>query len=733
MSDRSRDSGHDGGRDSRPGHKRGDGDNERLTGVLQMHPSGRGFVDIGEAYEDLVVDRGDVGAAMDGDTVEVEAWQGRTRRMARVVQIVTRGRTRLTGVLEGGGGGKPQRLRPDDPRILQRVELEPELEPERSAKAGQAVLVLITRYPGGSGEPLGARLERVLGEPGLLLTEVDTCLAGRGVQTSFPPAAQEAAATMPAWVRAEDKADRLDLRDRHFVTIDPLNARDFDDAVAIEEGPGETTRVWVAVADVSHYVHEGSVLDTEARGRGCSVYLPDRAIPMLPPKLSAEICSLVPQRDRLAMVVRLDVAPNGRIVEHGCAAAVIHSRGQLDYSGVAAALDGDFAGKRSAYREHSDLLGQLSSVATALRRRRLRRGALDLDLPEAQIVLDQDDPNRVRQVVQSRPDTPIKRAYGLVEELMIAANEAVGREFSRADEPTIWRIHPPPRADALDKLAAWMGAYGIKVSPEELADERGMGQLVKQLQRHRAARPLSYLVLRTLKQATYAPVNAGHFGLASKTYLHFTSPIRRYPDLCVHRLLKAMLRRAGTPAGQPATQSPPDMDTLRGLCREASANERLAIDVEREVQRVYAASLMRDKIGEEASGLISGITSFGFFVSLEDPFVEGLVKAETLPRGLDFDGDALRLFAPGGQVFSLGDRVHVKVTDTSVRKRQIDLELCEGPSAHEQDPGAPRPGQGGRRDRRDGHERGRKGKRQFRRPGGGGPADKRRTKRRTRR
>ena len=243
MSDRSRNSGHDGGRDSRPEHKRGDGDNERLTGVLQMHPSGRGFVDIGEAYEDLVVDRGDVGAAMDGDTVEVEAWQGRTRRMARVVRIVSRGRTRLTGVLERTGEGKPQRLRPDDPRILQRVELEPEPGPEGSAKAGQAVLVLITRYPEAAGEPLGARLERVLGEPGLLLTEVDTCLAGRGVQTSFPPAAQEAAAAMPAWVRAEDKTDRLDLRDRHFVTIDPLNARDFDDAVAVEQGPEQTTRV----------------------------------------------------------------------------------------------------------------------------------------------------------------------------------------------------------------------------------------------------------------------------------------------------------------------------------------------------------------------------------------------------------------------------------------------------------------------------------------------------------
>ena len=242
-------------------------------------------------------------------------------------------------------------------------------------------------------------------------------------------------------------------------------------------------------------------------------------------------------------------------------------------------------------------------------------------------------------------------------------------------------------------------------------------------------------MLRTLKQATYAPVNAGHFGLASKTYLHFTSPIRRYPDLCVHRLLKAKLRREGSPAGQPLTQSPPDMDTLRELCREATANERLAIDVEREVQRVYAASLMRDRIGEVAPGLISGITSFGFFVTLDDPFVEGLVKAETLPRGLDFDGDALRLFAPGGQVFSLGDRVQVKVIDTSVRKRQIDLELCDGPSAHEQDPGAPRPGQGGRRDRRGGRERnsGRKSKRQFRRPGGGGPAGKRRTKRRTRR
>jgi ribonuclease R len=684
---------------------------EVLTGVMQVNPRrGRGFVDIGEAYDDLLVSRRDLGPALDGDTVEVEAWEGRTRRRARVLRVVSRGRTRLTGVLQLHE--ETATLRADDPRILGDVEV----VEVGGARAGQAVLAQIIRYPEAPGDGLQVEVTRVLGEPGLLLTEVDKCLAGHGVEEPFPRVVEAAAGEMPTWVRASDKTDRLDLRDRHFVTIDPLNARDFDDAVAIEPGPDGTTRIWVAVADVSHYVEEGSPLDLEARRRGCSIYLPDRSIPMLPPDLSAGICSLVPRRDRLAMVVRLDVSRSGRIKQHACAAAVIHSRGQLDYRGVAAALSGDFEGKRSAYREHSDLLVALHAAAASLRRRRLRRGSLDLDLPEAQVLLDEDDPTRVRQIVQSRPDTPIKRAYSLVEELMVAANEAVARQFQRADVPTVWRIHPAPRAEALEKLAGWMNGYGVEARAAELGDERAIGRLVTRLRSHRAARPLSYLVLRTLKQATYAAHNAGHFGLASRSYLHFTSPIRRYPDLHVHRLLKNLLRRQGEAAGRPPPARQEEPEALQQIAREATACERRAIEVEREIHRVYASSLMRDRIGERLWGQIGGLNAFGFFVTLDEPYVEGLVKAESLERELELDPAQMRLFGRD-RVFSLGDRVLVRVTDTSVLRRQVDLELVPGEGAeaptHEPDPAAPAPGagRGGRRERRAAPR--------YARPGGG--------------
>jgi ribonuclease R len=505
------------------------------------------------------------------------------------------------------------------------------------------------------------------------------------VAEDFPAEVLEAAGALPDRVLSADRQGRVDLRDLHFVTIDPLTARDFDDAVAVEPMPDDSVRVWVAVADVSHYVAPDSPLDREARARGCSVYLPDRAIPMLPPSLSSEICSLVPRRDRLAMVVRLDVDPEGNVVSDACEAAVIHSQGRLDYGSVAAALQGDFRGRRQTYREHAELLDLLRTVTSALHRRRLKRGGLDLDLAEAQVLLDQDDPNRVRDVVQAKPNTPIKQAYNLVEELMIAANEAVGRRFQRADLPTIWRVHPKPRVEALATLRGWMEGYGVQV-PQNLATKRAVARLASRLEGHRAQRALSYLVLRTLKQASYGVSNPGHFGLASPAYLHFTSPIRRYPDLWVHRLLKGLLRAQGLPGGGAAVEG----EELMAIAHESSLAERRAIEVERDVHRVYAASLVRDRINDETWGTISGVNTFGFFVTLDHPFVEGLVKLETLEERLELLPEQLRLVERGGtgRVFSLGDRVLVRVVDTNVLRRQVDLRLVEGETSHEPDPAA---------------------------------------------
>ncbi len=652
----------------------------RETGVIHVTPGGKGFVDQGEAYEDIRVAARDLGAALDGDTVQVQTWDGRHRKEGMVTEVLQRGRTRLVGNLVASG--RELLLEPDDPRLPPRVEV----IDAGPAAPGDAVLGDIERYPERPGDAPAVKISRVLGEPGILVTEVAKCVAGAGVDEDIPEDVARCCEGLPREVDEEEVSRRTDLRHLHFVTIDPQSARDFDDAVAVQR-QGEITRVWVAVADVSHFVPEGSALDREARRRGCSLYLPDRAIHMLPEALSAGICSLVPRSDRLAMVVRLDVSPQGEVVDQQCSAAVIHSRGRLDYGGVAAALQGDFSGLRASYAEHAEVLETLHSVTAALRRARLGRGALDLDLPEAKVVLDEDDPCRVRDVVHSRPDTPIKQAYGLIEELMVAANEAVGRTFQQARLPTIWRIHPAPAPDLVQQLCAWLGSYNIQADARRARTEKGMGKLLRKVQAHRAARPLSYLVLRTLKQAVYSVTNAGHFGLASTSYLHFTSPIRRYPDLHVHRLLKQLLRDQGSPAGAEVPVTQVGHKRLTAMARESSVAERRAIEVEREVRKLYNASLMRDRIGDQEWASVTGLTARGMFVALDRPAVEGLVPVEDLGRRLELDKARLRLLDDhNARIYSLGDRVKVQVADASVTRRQVTLTPVMEGDWHEADP-----------------------------------------------
>ena len=655
----------------------------RATGVIHVTPGGRGFVDLGEAYEEIKVDARDLGPAMDGDTVTVRAWDGRSRRMGMVLEVLERGRVRLVGNLCSDGGTGELYVKPDDPRLPPRIKV----EDPGPARKGEAVLGDIVRYPERPGDVPVVKICRVLGEPGILITEVAKSVAGAGVEESIPAEVERACEGLPRAIDPREVQRRQDLRHLHFVTIDPMSARDFDDAVAVEQLEQQKTRVWVAVADVSHYVPEDSALDREARRRGCSLYLPDRAIHMLPEALSAGICSLVPRTDRLAMVVRLDISERGEVVQSDCCAAVIHSRGRLDYGGVAAALQGDFRGLRASYTEHAEVLETLHRVTAALRQARLRRGSLDLDLPESRVVLDEDDATRVRDIVQSRPDTPIKRAYGLIEELMVAANEAVGRIFEQARSETIWRVHPVPAPDALEQLCIYLASYGIDVEPRQIKSEKGMGKLLGRIQRHRAARPLSYLVLRTLKQAVYSVTNVGHFGLASKTYLHFTSPIRRYPDLHVHRLLKQLLAAQGQPAGTVHPVRQAAHRQLTAVARESSAAERRAVEVEREVRKLYAASLMRDRIGDQGWGTITGMASFGLFLALDQPAVEGLVPLRSLARDAELDPQRLRLLVQSeSRIYSLGDQLQVRVTDASVARRQVTLSTVTEGEWHKADP-----------------------------------------------
>ncbi|HEY4238649.1 MAG TPA: ribonuclease R [Kofleriaceae bacterium] len=649
-----------------------------ITGRITVHPAGYGFVAT-DAGETVFVPAKYRGTSLDGDRVSVDTWPGVRGTEGRVSGVLARGRARLTGILRRVG--RAVYLEPDDPRIAAdygRVGV----EDAPMGKDGDAVVIEITRYPDAARRELAGKLLKVLGDPEDPRTEIEKILACAVIPIEFPDAAAAQAKATSQELGPVDLADRIDLRDRRFCTIDPETARDFDDALCIEDGP-HGPRVWVAVADVSHYVRWGDALDREASIRGVSVYLPDRVIPMLPIQLSAGICSLNPNVDRCAMVVRLDYNDAGERVDVSYAAAVIRSKARLDYPGVAAALEGDFRGRREEYRPWTAELARLHALAQVLRKGRQARGALELELAEPKVVLDADDPRLVRDVVKAKGDPAVKQAYQLVEEFMIAANEAVGGLFRRRNAPTVWRVHAPPKEDRVRQLAELMGAYGVKVDVKDAVTPLGMKRVLDQINELPGAGALGFLVLRTLTQAVWDTVPIGHFGLASGEYLHFTSPIRRYPDLLVHRLLKFQLQKDGMPSGGGYAKPPPPVNILTELAAASSAHERRAMEAEREAVAMYRAYLMRDQVGNRFAGTVSAVTSFGAFVELDEPYVEGLVKLDAL-GGDTFVFDEIHQRLSGqrtGRTVELGDRVTVEIVNVSVIRRRIELSLVTAADA----------------------------------------------------
>ncbi|HUJ58805.1 MAG TPA: ribonuclease R [Kofleriaceae bacterium] len=645
------------------------------VGRITVHPAGYGFVATDDG-ETVFVPAKYRGTSLDGDRVQVDTWPGVRGTEGRVTEVLARGRARLTGVLRRVG--RAVYLEPDDPRIAAdygRVGV----DSAPVGKDGDAVVVEITRYPDAARRELAGKVLKVLGDPDDPRTEIEKILACDAIPLEFPEDVVAQAQITPQEVGPADLADRIDLRDRRFCTIDPETARDFDDALCIEDGPHGGPRVWVAVADVSHYVRWNDPLDREAAIRGVSVYLPDRVIPMLPHQLSAGICSLNPLVDRCAMVVRLDFQDDGALVDVGHAAAVIRSKGRLDYPGVAAALEGDFRGRREEYRTWQGELARLHALAQRLRARRQARGALDLEIAEPKVVLDADDPRLVRDVVKAKGDPAVKQAYQLVEEFMIAANEAVGTFFRKRGAPTVWRVHAPPVGDRVAQLAELLVAFGIHVDIEAAQTPLGMKHVLDEIAKKPGAQALSFLLLRTLTQAVWDTVPIGHFGLASGDYLHFTSPIRRYPDLLVHRLLKHHLHRDGNASGGGYAKPPPGPDRLAELAAASSAHERRAMEAEREAVAMYRAYLMRDQVGQRFAGTVSAVTSFGAFVEIEEPFVEGLIKLDSLGEPFDYDEARMRLSGRRtGKSIELGDRVTVEINNVSVLRRRIDFTLIEG-------------------------------------------------------
>ncbi len=650
----------------------------QCEGRIRVHPAGYGFVARDDGFEDVFVPAKYRGAALDGDRVLLYTWQGYKGTEGRVEEVLDRGRAKLTGVLERSANSLF--VIPDDPRIATdfgRVAIE---GGPGQARLGECVVVAITQYPTDMDARLVGTVAKVIGPPDDPRTEIQKIIICADIPYEMPEEVLAQAEKVPDTLIPEDFADRIDLRDRDFLTIDPETARDFDDAICIEDGPLGGPRVWVAVADVSHYVQPGDSLDSEAQIRGVSVYLPDQVIPMLPMKLSAGICSLNPHVDRCAMVVRTDYDSDFKVKDTGFAAAVISSSDRLDYPGVAAALSGDFRGRRESYRKWETTLHRLSDLAQTLRKRRRARGTLDINIPEAKVVLDADDPLLVRDVVRSKGTEGVKVAYQLVEEFMIAANEAVGNFFSSRGLDAVWRIHAPPKEARVEELAELLAAFGIAVDVDAAITPEGMSKVLDQVNKLPSAQALSFLVLRSLTQAIYDTGNVGHFGLASKEYIHFTSPIRRYPDLLSHRLMKIQLHKEGQASGRAGRWQRPDKAHLQEMAAASSTHERRAVEAEREAVAMYRAYLMREHVGDEYRGRITGVTHFGVFVEIDEPFVEGLIKIDALGEDF-FDFDPVMMQLSGrrsGYTLSLGDELEVVVLNVSVALRRIELGLVGG-------------------------------------------------------
>jgi ribonuclease R len=472
------------------------------------------------------------------------------------------------------------------------------------------------------------------------------------------------------------KIDRSDLRHLPLPTIDPEDARDHDDAVWVERTHGGY-RAWIAIAGVSSYVTPGTALDAEAKARGVSIYLPDRAIPMLPRALSSNLCSLLPDVDRLCLCLEADLDAEAQVVSSRIVRGVMCSRAKLTYGGGARALGlSSEPARQPAADELVDGLRVASELSRKLRFRRLQRGAVDFDLPEAKIVLAAETGAPV-DVRRRAEDPGVRLAYQLIEELMLLANELVARWFQERESPVIYRVHAPPDEQKLERFAAMCESLGIDFDDEDARNPKKLSDLLKSLSTHPLAPVLNSLLLRSMKQATYDVVNIGHFGLASPAYLHFTSPIRRYPDLAVHRAVHGLLSAPGPRHGSS------EGEKLAETAASSSAAEWRAMEVERAIVDLYRAFLMKDRLGEHFTGTVTAVVGSGVFVQLDAPFVDVLVRLEDLGHDhWEIDDGALRAVAArSGDVVALGDRIMVEVIDVSILRRTVYAKRATGDGA----------------------------------------------------
>jgi ribonuclease R len=614
-----------------------------VPGRVEGHPDGHGFLVPDEGGASIFLPPGEMRQLMHGDraAVRLGARDHRGRPTGEVVEVLERGQRRVVGRLHAEHG--VLFVAPEDRRIAHDI-LVPPAEVGR-AKPGQVVTVDLIAQPSRQAQPVG-RVAEVLGhhtDPGI---EIEIAVRKFDLPHEFSNKALAQARGYPDEVR--ELEHRRDLRELHFVTIDGETAKDFDDAVfARREAKG--WRLWVAIADVSHYVRPGDALDREARSRGTSVYFPRRVIPMLPEKLSNGLCSLNPEVDRLAMVCEMSITRQGEVARFEFYPAAIRSRARLTYTHVWERLS---AGKAP------ENLAVLYELFHALFAERSRRGAIDFDTLETRMVFDER--GKIERIVPERRND----AHRIIEECMLAANVCAGSFLAARKQPALYRVHDVPAADKVTALREFLAELGLQLPGGEIPTPKDYARLLERIRKRPDFGLLQTILLRSLKQAMYSPSNVGHFGLAFEAYVHFTSPIRRYPDLLVHRGIKAAL------AGRAYAEA--DWDELGRHCSET---ERRADDASRDVENWLKCYYMRDHVGRVFSGTITGVVPFGLFVTLDDYFVDGLVHISELGRDY-FQFDAARHVLLGERTakrYRLADRMTVKLVRVDLETRKIDF------------------------------------------------------------
>lgn len=638
-----------------------------LRGVYQAHPRGFGFVTIEGETDDIFIPEKETNGALHGDTVEIllTASPEGKRKEGKIVKIAERGTAKIVGLYQVAKGKHYGFVIPDNQRFLQDI-----FVPEERAKGavdGHKVVVELTSYGSDNAKPEGKIVE-ILGhvnDPGV---DIMSIVKSYDLPVEFPEKVINQAERVPEEVSDADMAGRKDLREWVMVTIDGEDAKDLDDAVSLTRTEdGKNWILGVHIADVANYVQERSALDREALHRGTSVYLADRVIPMLPHRLSNGICSLNAGVDRLAMSCIMTVDAKGDVIDHEICESVIRVNERMSYTSVKKILEDHDEEETTRYIDLVPMFEEMEQLAGILRNRRHQRGSIDFDFPESKIMLDEEGhPMEIRSYDRNV-------ATKIIEDFMLLANETVAEEYYWREIPFVYRVHETPDEDKIKKLAILINNFGYSL---HISDEVRPGQIQKLLAKIQGTPQetmISRLALRSMKQARYTPENDGHFGLAARYYTHFTSPIRRYPDLQIHRIIKDDLRGRMNEKKMEHYQT-----ILLEVTRQASETERRAEEAERETIRLKKAEYMEAHIGEVFEGVISGITNWGIYVELSNT-IEGLVHvANMYDDHYDYYEDRYEMVGEHtGKTYKLGETVYVRVIDADCLTRTIDFEMAD--------------------------------------------------------